>query len=245
MTMSFQNSAEMARTGNEHLSQIHARIARGVLFASGKQPRTKDDEKTLQEIIEDTEAGFAFIRKYPNTISILGSARPNMEPKFYQWAEELGGRFATDGYAVATGGGPGIMQAANKGAKEAGGVSLGFNISLPHEPDNNPYLTDGVEFRHMHVRQNMLLRAGKAHVVFPGGFGTFYELADALTQMQTGQVPKVPVVLVGSEFWSGFVAWAKEQMEEGQGTISPGDLELVKIVDSVDEAHEYISKNIR
>lgn len=204
----------------------------------------EDAEQYAEDIKRETKEGLAFIEKYPDTITFFGSARTLPSSRHYQDAEKLAGKFAQDGRTIATGGGPGIMEAANKGAKEAGGDSIGLRIKLPFEEEENPYLTDSMDFEHFFVRQNMLVKAGKAYVFFPGGVGTFYELFEVLTLMQTGKAEPVPIVLIGSDFWNGFHDWVVEQMAQNHQTISIDDTEMYTIVDSVDDAYKAISSQI-
>lgn len=143
------------------------------------------------------------------------------------------------GYAVITGGGPGIMEAGNRGAKEAGGVSVGLGIELPHEQGLNPYVDLGVDFRYFFVRKTMFVKYSSGFVVMPGGFGTFDELFEALCLMQTHKIEMFPVVLVGRDYWQGLVDWLRGPVLE-RGTINPGDLDLLRIVDTAEEALDVL-----
>jgi uncharacterized protein (TIGR00730 family) len=168
-------------------------------------------------------------------VTIFGSARIRAGDPIYAAAEEAGRRFAEAGFAVITGGGPGVMEAANRGAQNAGGVSVGFNIELAHEQKPNPYLDICVTFRHFYARKTMLVKAGEGFVMFPGGFGTLDELFEALTLIQTDKVLDFPVILHGREYWDGLRRWTEEQTLS-RGMISPEDEELLFETDDLEEA---------
>jgi len=195
----------------------------------------------LERINHEFGDGFEFLKKYPKSVSIFGSSvLPSREPA-YAKAEELGGRIVRDlKYAVITGGGPGIMEAANKGAFDAGGVSLGMNESLPHERFINAYVTHSIKFSYFFSRKVMLMFAAEAYVFFPGGFGTFDELFGVLTLIQTNKIPRVPVLLVDSAYWNPLKAFLEKTMEETYHTISKKDFNLFEITDSVDHVIETI-----
>ena len=172
-------------------------------------------------------------------VSIFGSARvPETDPA-YVHARDVGARFARAGFAVVTGGGPGVMEGANRGAQEGGGLSVGFNIELPHEQHGNPYTDLSLTFQHFYARKTMFVKAAEGFVIFPGGFGTLDELFESLTLIQTGKVRHFPVVLFGSEFWSGMITWARERLLTG-GLISPEDLELLHVTDDLDDAVQRV-----
>jgi uncharacterized protein (TIGR00730 family) len=168
-------------------------------------------------------------------VSVFGSARLRAGHPTYQAAVETGRRFAAAGFTVVTGGGPGIMEAANRGAQEGGGVSVGFNIELPHEQESNPYLDVSLTFRHFYARKTMFVKAAEGFVIFPGGFGTLDELFEALTLIQTGKVLHFPVVLFDSEYWRGLLDWIQRGLL-AEGMISPNDQELLVVTDSPAEA---------
>jgi uncharacterized protein (TIGR00730 family) len=163
-------------------------------------------------------------------VSIFGSARVHEGHPAYEEARELGRRFAQAGFAVVTGGGPGAMEGANRGAQEAGGVSIGFNIQLPHEQESNPYLDFSLRFRHFYVRKTMFVKVAEGFVVLPGGFGTLDELFEALTLIQTGKIVNFPVVLFDSEYWSGLLEWIDERLL-AQGMISRSDRDVLTVTD--------------
>ena len=168
-------------------------------------------------------------------VTLFGSARVHEGHPAYEEAREVGRRFAEAGFAVVTGGGPGVMEAANRGAKEGGGLSVGFNIELPHEQYENPYLDIEMTFRHFYARKTMFVKAAEGFVIFPGGFGTLDELFESVTLIQTGKVLHFPVVLLDSDYWKGMLAWLQERPLAG-GMISPEDFELLHLTDSPEEA---------
>jgi hypothetical protein len=180
--------------------------------------------------------GYNLIEHHPRSVSILGSARLKPGTIYYEKAESLGRRIAKElNYAVVTGGGPGIMEAANKGAFEAGGISLGFGIKLPQEQKLNPYLTDSVNFEYFFSRKTLLFFSAESYVYYPGGFGTMDELFEILTLIQTGKMPKVPVILIGREFWQPLLKTIEDELLNDEHTIDAKDLQFYKIVDSEDE----------
>jgi uncharacterized protein (TIGR00730 family) len=168
-------------------------------------------------------------------VTIFGSARIHAGSPIYAAAEEAGRRFADAGFAVITGGGPGVMEAANRGAQGAGGVSVGFNIELAHEQKPNPYLDICLTFRHFYARKTMLVKAAEGFIMFPGGFGTLDELFEALTLIQTDKVLHFPVILHGRSYWAGLRRWTEAQTL-AQGMISPEDEELLFVTDDLEEA---------
>ena len=168
-------------------------------------------------------------------VSIFGSARVHEGSAPYEAARATARRFAEAGWAVVTGGGPGVMQAANRGCREGGGLSIGFNIELPHEQEPNPYLDVSLTFRHFYARKTMFVKAAEGFVVFPGGFGTADELFESLTLIQTGKVLHFPVVLHGSAYWSPLLDWVRAQLLP-EGMVSPDDLELLTVTDDPAEA---------
>jgi hypothetical protein len=167
-------------------------------------------------------------------VTIFGSARIRQDHPYYAAAVDVGRRFAEAGFTVVTGGGPGLMEAANRGAREGGGVSVGFNIELPHEQHSNPYLDVSLTFRHFYARKTMFVKAAEGFVIFPGGFGTLDELFESLTLIQTGKVVHFPVVLFRSEYWEGLLDWSREQLLS-EGMISPEDVELLVVSDDPEE----------
>ncbi len=193
-----------------------------------------DVERSLR-YAKDLEQGLAKIRTFSQGVSIFGSARLAENSKYCKLATELGRKLAENGHSVITGGGPGIMQAANKGCYEAGGRSIGLNIELAHEQHINPYVTDSMEFRYFFARKVMLTFASKAYVFFPGGFGTMDEFSEILILMQEGKMPRMPMFLIGKSFWKPLDRWYGEKMERQMKTIAKGDRKIYTITDDVDE----------
>jgi len=163
-------------------------------------------------------------------VSIFGSARIGEHSAEYRLARETGRLFAEAGFAVVTGGGPGVMEAANRGCQEAGGLSVGFNITLPHEQGLNPYCDIGLTFKHFYARKTMFVKAAEGFVIFPGGFGTLDEMFEALTLIQTGKVLNFPVVLVGSDYWAELLDWTRDELLADR-LISPEDIDLLHVTD--------------
>ena len=184
--------------------------------------------------------GFGLLAELGLAVSIFGSARtPRTSPE-YKLAENIAAGLAKSGYAIITGGGPGIMEAANKGAAEAGGVSVGLGIELPLELGLNQYVDIGLEFRYFFVRKTVFVKYSQAFVVLPGGFGTMDELFEALTLVQTGKITKFPIVLVGSSYWSGLLSWLESTMSAA-GNVSPVDLDLLHVADDAAEVVKIIT----
>ena len=207
--------------------------------------------KKMREIIkkreevsdEELDKGYNLIKKYPRSVSILGSARFNEDNVYYKKARSLAYRIVKElQYAVVTGGGPGIMEAASRGAYEAKGVSLGFTIKLPHEQNTSKYLTESVEFEYFFTRKAMLLFGAETCIYFPGGFGTMDELFEMVTLIQTEKIAKTPIILVGKEFWEPFLDLLKQKLAVENNTINMEDTEIYKIVDSEDEIIDIIRK---
>jgi uncharacterized protein (TIGR00730 family) len=183
--------------------------------------------------------GFGLLAELGQAVSVFGSARASTGSPEYRCAEEIGAGLAKAGYAVITGGGPGVMEAANKGATSAGGVSVGLGIELPMEQGLNEYVEIGIEFRYFFVRKTVFVKYSQAFVVLPGGFGTLDEMFEALTLVQTGKITKFPIVLVGSGYWSGLQEWIKGTLL-AEGKISAGDPELLRVVDDPAEVVRVI-----
>ncbi|MDX6407453.1 MAG: hypothetical protein QOE13_524 [Gaiellaceae bacterium] len=200
------------------------------------EEKTEDLEQDIAVIAQEFREGFEAVDKIQQpAVTIFGSARVRDDSQVYADAREAGRRFAELGWAVVTGGGPGVMEAANRGAKEAGGLSVGFNIELPHEQSPNPYLDISLTFRHFYARKTMFVKAAEGFLVFPGGFGTVDELFEALTLIQTGKVLHFPVVLYGTDYWGELMGWVKGELL-ADGMISPEDLDLLFVTDDLDEA---------
>ena len=186
--------------------------------------------------------GFEDLAQITNGVAVFGSARTHPDDPVYQAARETAALLARSGFAVITGGGPGIMEAANRGAFEAGGMSVGCNIELPHEQGANPYLTLSLKFKYFFVRKMMFVKYSDAFIIFPGGFGTFDELFEALTLIQTRKIRNFPVVLYGSEYWFGMLDWIRGPVL-GEGKISEHDLKLLHLADSPAQIVEIISRS--
>lgn len=184
-------------------------------------------------------AGFDALAKLPKAVTVFGSARTKPEDASYQMAEELGRKLAECAYAVITGGGPGIMEAANKGAHEGDGLSVGLGIELPHEQGLNKYVDLGLNFRYFFARKTMFLKYSQAFVCLPGGMGTMDEFFEVLCMVQTGKVTNYPIVLMGTEYWSGLLEWMKNTLAAG-GYIDEDDQELFLLTDDPDEAVAHI-----
>jgi uncharacterized protein (TIGR00730 family) len=204
------------------------------------EEKTEDLEQDIAVIAQEFREGFEAVDKIDQpAVTIFGSARISEGNPVYEQAREAGRRFAELGWAVVTGGGPGVMEAANRGAQEAGGLSVGFNIQLPHEQRPNPYLDISLTFRHFYARKTMFVKVAEGFVVFPGGFGTVDELFEALTLIQTGKVFHFPVVLYGTDYWGELIDWIKGELL-ADGMISPEDLDLLSVTDDLDEAVDRV-----
>jgi len=196
--------------------------------------------KILSELVE----GFEKLARIGPCVSIFGSARTHYNDKYYKLAEDIAFRLTQKGYGVITGCGPGIMEAANKGAARGNGKSVGINIDLPFEQKPNPYIDADklITFDHFFVRKVMFMKYAQGFIVLPGGFGTFDELFEAITLIQTRKIGKFPIILVGKKYWKGLLDWIKDVMLEEEQNISAEDLELFKIVDTSEQAVELIVK---
>jgi uncharacterized protein (TIGR00730 family) len=198
------------------------------------------DEHVARIAAEFLEGFQAVERIGRRGVTIFGSARVDEGHDAYRLAREAGRLFAEAGFAVVTGGGPGVMEAANRGAREGGGLSVGFNIELPEEQRSNDFIDIELTFNHLYARKTMLVKAAEGFVLFPGGFGTLDEMFEALTLIQTGKVLHFPVVLVGREHWHGLLEWIGERLL-GEGMISPNDEELLFVTDDPEEAVRIVS----
>lgn len=219
----------MSENNNEHPPLTRENIHAGEI------------EHHIEHITREFRDSFEFLQKYPKSVTIFGSSVVKSDAEYYKKATELGGRIVKDlGYAVLTGGGPGIMEAANKGAYEAGGISLGLNVSIPHEYTTNAYVTHALKFSYFFSRKTMLAFAAEAYVFFPGGYGTFDELFGILTLIQTGKIPRVPVLMFDSGYWKSLDEFLKKTMFEKYHTIEEGDMKLYEITDSIDRILEVV-----
>jgi uncharacterized protein (TIGR00730 family) len=198
---------------------------------------------TMFKVIAEFVDGYERLNRIEPCVSIFGSARLQPDNKYYQLAVEVAGALVDEGYGIITGGGPGIMEAGNRGAKENDGTSVGLNIDLPFEQGYNPYIDNNkvFNFNYFFVRKVMFVKYAQAFVVLPGGFGTLDELFEVLTLVQTKKIEAIPIVLMGSDYWGGMREWIKNVMEIEHQTISAGDLDLLPVVDSSEEVVKIIN----
>lgn len=211
-----------------------------------KTDHTKDMEtwrifRIMAELIE----GFALLRKYKLAVTFFGSARTHLGTRYYEEATELAKRLSESGFAIITGGAAGEMEAANKGAYEAGGPSIGLNIRLASEQQPNRYLTEEYTYNYFFTRKVMLAFASEAYIYFPGGFGTMDEFTEILTLVQTNKIKRIPIILYGKEFWAPLLEFFEEKLWKTYQTVSEKDLKLYTLVDSVEEAYETILKDVK
>jgi hypothetical protein len=209
-------------------------------FLAGPRSRLEELVRVVK-IAAEFIHGFRRLHFLGPCVTVFGSARFGDDHRYYALARDLGARLARLGYTVLTGGGPGIMEAANRGAREAGGASVGVNIELPEEQEPNQYLDTFVEFRHFFVRKVMLVKYSYAFVALPGGFGTLDEIFETATLIQTGKIQSFPLVVMGTDYWRPLLDFVRERMV-AEGTISPGDLDALLVTDSVDEVAEHIHR---
>lgn len=201
-----------------------------------------NDSWSVFRIMSEFVDGFDQLSKIGPCVSIFGSARFKEDHHYYQMADKLAYMICLKGYGVITGGGPGIMEAANKGASRAGGKSVGLNIDLPFEQNNNPYIDrdKSLNFNYFFVRKMMFVKYAQGFVVFPGGFGTLDEFFESLTLIQTKKIGKFPIVLIGKDYWKGLLDWIEDTLLEINNTVSKEDLDLYYLTDSVEDATKYI-----
>jgi uncharacterized protein (TIGR00730 family) len=203
-------------------------------------PRTFDIDASVAKIADEFRAGFEKVAQIDRpAVAIFGSARVRADSAPYRAARAVGRRFGEEGWAVVTGGGGGVMEGANRGVREGGGLSVGFNIVLPHEQRSNAYLDIEYTFRHFYARKVCFVRPSEGFVIFPGGFGTLDELYESLTLIQTGKIRHFPVVLFDSGYWRELIDWIRSDLL-AQGMISPDDIELLHVTDDVDEAVQLV-----
>jgi uncharacterized protein (TIGR00730 family) len=239
-----QNTRKVRRQGPVTLrdKQIPATTTdQRLLDRRGPSDWVHTDPWRVMRIQAEFVEGFGLLAELGMAVSIFGSARTKPGTAEYELADSIASGLAKAGYAIITGGGPGVMEAANKGAAEAGGVSVGLGIELPLESGLNDYVNIGVEFRYFFVRKTVFVKYSQAFVVLPGGFGTMDELFEALTLLATGKITKFPIVLVGSAYWSGLLDWLKATML-AEGNIGPEELTLFQVVDDADEVVKIIKK---
>ncbi len=218
------------------------KIRKAFRHKSWNEIKTSDSWQIFKIMAEFVE-GFESLSKIGPCVSIFGSARTTEDHKYYKLAEDIAFRLTKEGYGVITGGGPGIMEAANKGAKKGGGVSVGLNIELPHEQNSNPHIDQDklINFDYFFVRKLMFVKYAQGFIVLPGGFGTLDEFFESLTLIQTHKIGKFPIILVGSDFWGGLIDWIKDRLL-AEGNIGEKDLDFFKLVDKPEEAVDEIGK---
>ncbi|MFD0932144.1 TIGR00730 family Rossman fold protein [Psychroflexus salinarum] len=212
-----------------------------------KHPKNWNEIKTndswaLFKIMSEFVHGYERLSEIGPCVSIFGSARTKPGEKYYELAVKVASKIVEQGYGIITGGGPGIMEAANKGANLEGGTSVGLNIDLPFEQHDNPYVDSdkNLDFDYFFVRKVMFVKYSQGFVVLPGGFGTLDELFEAITLIQTGKIAKFPIILVGTEFWGGLLDWIKSTLAEKLRTVHIEDLDLIDLVDTEDEVVEIL-----
>lgn len=210
---------------------------------NGTTPQASEITWRVFRIMAEIVEGFHLLTKTSREVSVFGSARTAPTSHWYKESFALGTLLGKNGFTVVTGGGGGIMEAANKGAYEVGAPSVGLNIELPHEQKPNPYVTLSHGFHYFFTRKVMLAAAAQAYVFFPGGFGTLDELFELVTLVQTGKSAKIPIVLIGKDHWAPLVAWLETQVYGTQDAIDPGDLRLLTVVDSAEEAYAIVAKS--
>ncbi len=218
--------------------EVRRRATEDEQFLVGPQTRLAELRRAVR-IFFECMRGFRALHFVGPCVTVFGSARTKEDHPHYEMAREVGRRLSTAGFAVMTGGGPGIMEAANRGAHDAGGPSVGCNIELPHEQHGNPYLSTSVDFRYFFVRKVMLVKYSYAFVLMPGGFGTMDEIFETATLMQTDKIAEFPVVLMGSDYWGPLIEFMRDEMVTA-GTISPEDPERFFVTDSPAEAVHHI-----
>ncbi len=203
-----------------------------------------NDSWAVFKIMSEFVEGYERMGKIGPCVSIFGSARTKPGTKYYELAEDIAYKLTENDYGVITGGGPGIMEAGNKGAKKGKGISVGLNIDLPFEQEGNPYIDNDklINFDYFFVRKVMFVKYAQGFIVLPGGFGTLDELFEAITLIQTTKTGKFPIILVGKDFWSGMLKWIKEVLLEQEQNISAGDIDLMVLVDTAEEAVAEINK---
>ncbi|MBT3229207.1 MAG: TIGR00730 family Rossman fold protein [Candidatus Marinimicrobia bacterium] len=221
---------------------VDKRVIRKFEKKTWSEVKSKNSWQVFRIMAEFVE-GFDALTQVGPSVTVFGSARTKPDDHYYEIAYQLGKFLAEEGLSVITGGGPGIMEATNKGAKEVGGASAGVGIELPFEASNNAYIDSdkNITFRYFFVRKLMFLKYSQAFVAFPGGLGTLDELFEALTLSQTGKTPKFPILLVGSDYWSGLVDWLRDKAM-AEGNINADDLELFRVVDTAEEAMDSITR---
>jgi uncharacterized protein (TIGR00730 family) len=225
----------------EEKSKEEEKIKKAFAQKDWNQIKT-NDSWAIFKIMSEFVQGFEKLSKAGPCVSIFGSARTKPDNQYYQLAEEIAFQLTRKGYGVITGGGPGIMEAGNKGAAKGGGVSVGLNIDLPFEQESNPYVQKdkSIDFDYFFVRKLMFVKYAQGFIVLPGGFGTLDELFEALTLIQTQKIGRFPIILVGTVFWGGLIEWMKEVVLNEENNINEEDLELFRLVDTPEDAVAHI-----
>ena len=229
------------------MSSSEEKIKKAFKQKTWNEIKTSDSWQIFKVMAEFVE-GFEKMASIGPCVSIFGSARTQLDSKYYKLGEEIAYKLTQSGYGVITGGGPGIMEAANKGARKGNGKSVGLNIHLPFEQSSNPFIDHDklITFKHFFVRKVMFQKYAQGFIVLPGGFGTFDEFFESVTLIQTGKIGRFPIVLVGKDFWAGLVDWIKEVVQQDERNIGPEDMDLFTLVDTADEAvgviNEFYSK---
>ena len=242
--MNGNNTRRVRRQGPATLrdTQIPATTTdQRLLDRRGPSDWVHTDPWRVMRIQAEFVEGFGLLAELGMAVSVFGSARTLRGTPEYMLAEEIAAKLSRAGYALITGGGPGIMEAVNKGAAEAGGVSVGLGIELPTEMGLNDYVNVGLEFRYFFVRKTVFIKYSQAFVVLPGGFGTMDELFEAVTLVATGKITRFPIVLVGTEYWRGLVTWLREKVQ-AEGKVHPEELDLFTVVDTPEEVVKIITK---
>ena len=203
-----------------------------------------NDSWAIFKIMGEFVNGYEKMSQIGPCVSIFGSARTKPDNKYYKLTEDVAKKIVEHGYGIITGGGPGVMEAGNKGAHLAGGTSVGLNIHLPFEQHDNPYIDSdkNINFDYFFVRKVMFVKYSQGFVVMPGGFGTLDELFEAITLIQTNKIDKFPIILVGRDFWSGLVDWVRTTLLDSFQNISAGDIDIIQVVDTADEVIEILDK---
>lgn len=241
-------------TSDGHHARMGAHLARTIEIGKGTVPVSPEPlvckPKAVEpwrvfKIMSEFVEGFELLSKYALAATIFGSTRTDAKDPYYSAAYELASRLAKKSFAIITGGSGGIMEAANKGAHDAGGASVGLNIILPHEQGTNGYLTDSGTFHHFFVRKTMLAFASEVYIFFPGGFGTLDEFFEIVTLVQTKKIQKIPILVYGKAYWEPLITLMRDGLLKKYSYIDGEDLNLFTLVDSVDEAYDFVVKNVK
>lgn len=230
--------------GKRKKTEMHQRIVTELLDPESTQGDAVQSWRVFR-IMSEFVQGFELLRDHGKAATFWGSARTDPNNKYYKEAEELAAKLAKADFSIISGGGPGIMEASNVGAFKVGGRSVGLNIKLPFEQKLNPYTNESLNFDFFFSRKVMMTFASEAYVYFPGGFGTLDEFFEIVTLIQTKKIEPIPVVLYGKEYWAPFIKVFQEDLLEKHQTISPEDMDIFHLVDSVDEAYKYLCKEVK